>query len=105
MAEPAEKSADSFDEVCKLQESGLSAIRSTFFPDFSEGSIMTRISPPIALALLLAAGLLQAQQGDDSMNSQSPVAGVTSRFIESNGIRMRIFEAGDSGPLVLLAHG
>ncbi len=35
----------------------------------------------------------------------SPIEGVSLRFIESNGIRMRIAEAGDSGPLVLLAHG
>lgn len=31
--------------------------------------------------------------------------GVTFRRIESNGINMRIAEMGDSGPLVLLAHG
>ena len=55
------------------------------------------------LALLLVAVSAQAQQGEDSMSS--PVDGVSSRFIESNGIRMRIFEAGDSGPLVLMAHG
>ena len=35
----------------------------------------------------------------------SPVEGVTFRFIETNGIRMRIAEMGDEGPLVLLAHG
>ena len=37
----------------------------------------------------------------------SPVAGVTLRHIQSNGITMRIAEAGqsNSGPLVLLAHG
>ncbi len=34
----------------------------------------------------------------------SPVDGVTFRFIETNGIRMRIAEAGE-GPLVVLAHG
>ena len=39
------------------------------------------------------------------MTTASPVAGVTFRFIESNGIRMRIAEAGDSGPLILVAHG
>jgi len=33
------------------------------------------------------------------------VKGVTFRRIESNGINMRIAEMGDSGPLVLLAHG
>ena len=33
------------------------------------------------------------------------IDGVNFRFIEANGIRMRIAEAGDSGPLILLAHG
>ena len=35
----------------------------------------------------------------------TPVDGVNFRFIEANGIRMRIAEAGDSGPLILFAHG
>ncbi|NKB32127.1 MAG: alpha/beta fold hydrolase [Pseudomonadales bacterium] len=39
------------------------------------------------------------------MTTPSPVDGITFRFIESNGIRMRIAEAGDSGPLILFAHG
>ena len=39
------------------------------------------------------------------MISPSPVDGVTFRFIEANDLRMRIAEAGDSGPLLLLAHG
>ena len=39
------------------------------------------------------------------MRTQSPVEGVTFRFIETNGIRMRIAEAGETGPLVLLVHG
>ena len=45
------------------------------------------------------------QEGDALM--ASPVAGVTLRHIQSNGITMRIAEAGqsNSGPLVLLAHG
>ena len=37
--------------------------------------------------------------------SESPVDGVTFRFIEVNDIRMRIAESGDSGPLILFAHG
>lgn len=40
-----------------------------------------------------------------SAMEESPVAGVTFRFIETNGIQMRIAEMGDEGPLVLLAHG
>jgi pimeloyl-ACP methyl ester carboxylesterase len=35
----------------------------------------------------------------------APVEGVSFRFIETNGIRMRIAEAGDNGPVVLLVHG
>ncbi len=39
------------------------------------------------------------------MISPSPVDGINFRFIEANDLRMRIAEAGDSGPLLLLAHG
>ena len=49
-------------------------------------------------------GQLLAQQGDVNVNAESPVAGVTFRFIQSNGIQLRIAEAG-TGPLVLMAHG
>ena len=40
----------------------------------------------------------------NSPNDAPPINGVTLRFIESNGINMRIAEAG-SGPVVLMAHG
>ena len=49
-------------------------------------------------------GQLFAQHGGIDVNIELQVAGVTFRFIESNGIKMRIAEAG-TGPLVLLAHG
>ncbi len=39
------------------------------------------------------------------MNQPSPVEGITFRMIESNGLAMRLAEAGDTGPLILLAHG
>ncbi|MFM1896803.1 MAG: hypothetical protein RLZZ385_1877 [Pseudomonadota bacterium] len=39
------------------------------------------------------------------MTDPSPIPGVSFRFVENNGIRMRIAEMGDSGPLVILAHG
>ncbi len=39
------------------------------------------------------------------MNPTPSVSGVTFRSIESNGITMRIAEAGTDGPLLLLAHG
>jgi pimeloyl-ACP methyl ester carboxylesterase len=38
------------------------------------------------------------------VNVQPPVAGVSFRFIQVNGLRMRIAEMGE-GPLILLAHG
>ena len=41
----------------------------------------------------------------DGAITNSPVDGVTLRYIEVNDITMRIGEAGDDGPLVLLAHG
>ncbi|MCZ6616552.1 MAG: alpha/beta hydrolase [Gammaproteobacteria bacterium] len=46
-----------------------------------------------------------SRQEEKIVMEESPVAGVTFRFIETNGIRMRIAEMGDEGPLVLLAHG
>ena len=48
-------------------------------------------------------GRVMTDSGDAITNS--PVDGVTFRYINVNGIRMRIAEAGDNGPLVLLAHG
>ena len=39
------------------------------------------------------------------MRMNSPIAGVSFRMIETNGISMRIAEAGSAGPLVLLVHG
>ncbi len=58
----------------------------------------------IALLLIVLPVQILAQREELAVSTDSPVAGVTFRFIESNGIRMRIAEAG-SGPLVLLAHG
>lgn len=56
------------------------------------------------LFVISLTGHLLAQQEELGVSTESPVAGVTFRFIESNGITMRIAEAG-TGPLVLLAHG
>ena len=69
-------------------------------------TVQTLLRTSIISLLLLASisGQLWAQQGDNDVSTESPVAGVSFRFIESNGIRMRIAEAG-RGPLVLLAHG
>ena len=69
-------------------------------------TVQTLLRTRIISLLLLASisGQLWAQQGDTDVSTESPLAGVSFRFIESNGIRMRIAEAG-SGPLVLLAHG
>ncbi|MCP5348236.1 MAG: alpha/beta hydrolase [Gammaproteobacteria bacterium] len=39
------------------------------------------------------------------MINQSPLEGIGFRFIETNGIRMRVAEMGTEGPLVVLAHG
>lgn len=63
------------------------------------------------LALMLATlGLVVAtqgfaQRGNQNVDNSSPVEGVSLRFIQANGLNMRIAEAGDSGPLILLAHG
>lgn len=59
----------------------------------------------IMLTIYASGSLVFAQQGGQNMNSTSPVEGVSFRFIEANGLKLRIAEAGDSGPLILLAHG
>jgi pimeloyl-ACP methyl ester carboxylesterase len=56
-------------------------------------------------SLLLVLMPVYAQQGSNNMSDSDPVDGVTFRFIEANGLNMRIAEIGDSGPLVLMAHG
>ncbi|MDP5002625.1 MAG: alpha/beta hydrolase, partial [OM182 bacterium] len=45
-----------------------------------------------------------SREGID-VRMNSPIAGVSFRMIETNGISMRIAEAGSAGPLVLLVHG
>lgn len=46
-----------------------------------------------------------AQTENALMNEESPIPGISFRFIESNGIRMRLATMGDTGPLVIMAHG
>lgn len=52
------------------------------------------------------AGLL-AQQVEESalMSEQPPIEGVEFRYVESNGIRMRLAIMENDGPTVLMAHG
>ena len=57
------------------------------------------------LSLLLTCCVLSSPLFAQNENEQSPVDGVSFRFIESNGITLRIAEMGESGPLLLLAHG
>lgn len=47
----------------------------------------------------------QKVEEEIDMRMTSPIAGVNFRMIETNGISMRIAEAGSGGPLVLLVHG
>ena len=47
----------------------------------------------------------EVMTNSDDAITHSPVDAVTFRYINVNGIRMRVAEAGNSGPLVLLAHG
>ena len=47
----------------------------------------------------------EVMTNSDDAITHSPVDAVTFRYIKVNGIRMRVAEAGNSGPLVLLAHG
>lgn len=58
----------------------------------------------VSFGLVFTMAEVSAQQGEAAVDNQSPVAGVSFRFIEANGITMRLAEAGE-GPLILLAHG
>lgn len=68
---------------------------------------------PSTIFGMLLAGILvtshaAAQTGNQAMQTRDdtpPVAGVQFRFVEANGIRMRVATLGDSGPLVIMAHG
>ena len=67
---------------------------------------MNKVATVIAtFFLLLALSPNSFSQRNQAMANESPIDGVTFRFVESNGIRMRIAESGDSGPLILFAHG
>lgn len=63
----------------------------------------------ISVLCLLSAGAVIAQEFTSLQEGDVPntelLAGVSFRDIETNGIRMRIAQAGTTGPLVLLAHG
>ena len=54
------------------------------------------------IAILTALWAFFAQA--ESANDNPPIDGISFRYVESNGIKMRIAEAG-SGPTVLMAHG
>lgn len=58
----------------------------------------------VLLGLIFNITQISAQQGGRTVSTPSPVPGVSFRFIEANGLSMRIAEAGE-GPLILLAHG
>ena len=76
---------------------------------------MTLLTPPkfslpgillgclIAFSVFLSSPL--AAQGSSAMTEPSPVSGVNFRQITANGLNFRIAVAGDSGPLLLFAHG
>ena len=57
------------------------------------------------LILFTSIWFLPLSHSQEESMIATPVDGVNFRFIEANGIRMRIAEAGDSGPLILFAHG
>jgi len=62
----------------------------------------------IISAALLSLGLGSTHtraQENPLMDEQSPIDGISFRYIETNGIRMRLATMGDSGPLVIMAHG
>jgi pimeloyl-ACP methyl ester carboxylesterase len=63
---------------------------------------MTAIS---TIGGLLLAGILFASNAAAQTGNQPLFTSVQFRFVETNGIRMRVATLGDRGPLVILAHG
>jgi pimeloyl-ACP methyl ester carboxylesterase len=57
----------------------------------------------LTFAVLIALGHFEIHAGE--INMEPKLEGVSFRYVETNGIRMRIAESGVSGPLVVLAHG
>src|SRR3954469_22604588 len=60
--------------------------------------------PGRLLAALFMVSLLAGADRNQALAQASATQGPTMRFIQTNGIRMRIAEAG-KGPLVILVHG
>lgn len=56
------------------------------------------------LGLNSAAGV-HAQPSSPLLDEAPPITGVRFEFVETNGIRMRVATAGDTGPLVIMVHG
>ena len=46
-----------------------------------------------------------AEEMPADTGNESPIPGISFRTVESNGIQMRVAEAGSEGPLVVFAHG
>ena len=57
----------------------------------------------LIFAVLVVLGYFEINAGEKDMESK--LEGVSFRYVETNGIRMRIAESGESGPMVVLAHG
>lgn len=67
---------------------------------------LTRWIVSAMMTLLMVLAITSRSHADSpSELTPSPVDGIGFRFVEANGIRFRIAEAGDEGPLVLMAHG
>ena len=72
-------------------------------------SLKTLIRNLTAVSILFGLMACQesAEEGDNNMSTQAPVDGVSFRFVESNGLNMRIAEIGanEGRPVMLMAHG
>ncbi|HVY89738.1 MAG TPA: alpha/beta hydrolase [Hyphomonadaceae bacterium] len=62
------------------------------------------IAARLAAGIVALAGVVLAACATQSAETSSPVDGVHFRMVETNGIKLRVAEAG-KGPLVILVHG
>lgn len=67
--------------------------------------VATVLATLFITTVLMMSGQQSIAQEVVTASEESPLPGVNFRFIETNGIRMRVAVAGESGPLIILVHG
>ena len=86
---------------------GLSSVCLSIFRYRTACVKIQRVPRYLAAALVSCCLLIQTvkAQENPTMSGAAPIAGVEFQTVQANGLNFRLAVAGDSGPLMLLAHG